>query len=1174
MSSTTPMLSVVVPIYNVGSYLVPCLDSVRASSLDDLEIICVDDGSTDGSDQVIEEYAKEDSRIRVVHVPNGGLGRARNIGSDLASGEFLAFLDSDDVISPDAYELLCGSLRHSGSDIATGRVRRFSETYSRPSGLHMTAIPSPATATHISEMPSLVYDTTAWNKVYRRSFWDLHAFRFPEGVLYEDMPVTIPAHVLARAVDTLTAVIYGWRERGDGSGSITQRRAELSNLRDRLTALEFVSGFLAKNATPTVSERHDRKVLTLDMSLYLNELDVAGSAYREYFREHMSRYLRHVADETMRALNIWDRVAFELIRRNQLEEAIAVVRERKARRSGYQVRRRRVHSYAELPYFRDREVGLPNRIYDVSNRLAVRALIESVEIRDEELHLSGYAFVDHLRFDRPWCAVRAVELRSTEPAHRVLRPMRPVRRPDLVASHNRSGVDFVNSGFAAKVPLRALPARETEIDYRVNVKIVAPGARRGVAFRCAPDANVVSNAIDVRRDGTYVAAYTDNGNYLHVVAVRNPPQVNAISFDRDTESVQFLITVPDVIESPQLTIRSEPAMAPVGSVALEPMRDGRGRYRATVALSTFDLGQPDGAGRSWVATVDGTTGDRAVSRAVVVAARFESTSYYSLQTDRELAARMSNGARLVMLDRRAVTQVVAARWRGGRLTVELDLPPSLTARHRNIHFTLRREGREDVEPDAERRAEQSVSLDFVVFNRSGHESLAPGRWSLYVHDRGSTAIPVLPIEVTPAHAAEVARTAQAGMVRATIEPAPRSFAIRVASGVESDRGAWNQRRLREGTYATALSRPLTDSVLFEAWGGKQYSCNPRAIFEEMRRQGRDERLVWVRRDTSVSVPDGVRWVLLGSREYYECLATARYIVSNDSLPSYYRKRDGSRYLQTWHGTPLKRIAFDIENPQFSNVNYLEEFASEKDKWTQLISPNRYSTEIFRRAFAYSGDILETGYPRNDVFYSPAATARREQVRGDLGCSPNQRLILWAPTWRDDQRDAHGRYGMRLPFDMSAWSLLLGADDLLLFRGHQLTQESIGGTLAASKKIRNVTTYPDIQDLFLASDVLITDYSSVMYDFANTRRPMVFFAWDLDTYRENLRGFYADYEAEAPGPIVTDYEALKAVLGDLERAAATTKPQYDDFVSRYCALEDGHASERAVRALLDGEWPPV
>jgi CDP-glycerol glycerophosphotransferase len=359
---------------------------------------------------------------------------------------------------------------------------------------------------------------------------------------------------------------------------------------------------------------------------------------------------------------------------------------------------------------------------------------------------------------------------------------------------------------------------------------------------------------------------------------------------------------------------------------------------------------------------------------------------------------------------------------------------------------------------------------------------------------------------------------------------------------------------------------LRDTVLFQSWGGKQYSDSPRAVYEEMRRQGRDEPALWVRRDTSVQLPAGTPSVLFGSHEYFEALATARYVVANDSMPTFYEKRPASNYLQTWHGTPLKRIGFDIENAQFGNRNYLNEFAVEVTKWNQLVSPNPFSTEVFRRAFRFDGEVLETGYPRNDVFYAPDAEERRQRIREGLGLRPDQRVILWAPTWREDQRDARGRYTLPLPFDLSTWDRILQPDDVLLFRGHQLIQQTVGGMLRGLRQVRNVTLYPDIQELYLAADLLITDYSSVMFDFANTRRPMIFYTWDLDHYRDHLRGFYLEFEQTVPGPVVTDLERLRELLDDTPVDLAQT-PAYQRFVDRFCGLEDGAASARVVSALF-------
>ena len=194
----------------------------------------VDDGSTDGSRALAERFACRDRRFRLVTQPNGGLGSARNTGDALAGGEFLAFADSDDVVPPDAYERLLGALDATGSDFATGNVQRLTRQGAAQAQFLARTFARTRLRTHVSRCRPLLADRTAWNKLWRRSFWDAHAFRFPEGVVHEDIPVTLPAHVSARSVDVLSAPVYQWRLREDGAPSITQRRLEHRVLADRL----------------------------------------------------------------------------------------------------------------------------------------------------------------------------------------------------------------------------------------------------------------------------------------------------------------------------------------------------------------------------------------------------------------------------------------------------------------------------------------------------------------------------------------------------------------------------------------------------------------------------------------------------------------------------------------------------------------------------------------------------------------------------------------------------------------------------------------------------------------------------------------------------------------------------------------------------------------------------
>ena len=231
-------VSVVVPVYNVAAYLDTCLESLAQQTFEDLEVVMVDDGSTDESAEIAERFAARDSRFRLVQKANAGLGAARNTGARHASGEFLAFVDSDDVVPRHAYEYLLGALDESGSDFASGNVRRLTSHGTQRSAFQSKVFERTRLRTHITRYPPLLADRTAWNKLFRRSFWDQQRLSFPVGVLYEDIPVTIPAHYLAKSVDAVEQTVYLWRMREGADLSITQRRAGTKPLRDRVAAVD------------------------------------------------------------------------------------------------------------------------------------------------------------------------------------------------------------------------------------------------------------------------------------------------------------------------------------------------------------------------------------------------------------------------------------------------------------------------------------------------------------------------------------------------------------------------------------------------------------------------------------------------------------------------------------------------------------------------------------------------------------------------------------------------------------------------------------------------------------------------------------------------------------------------------------------------------------------------
>ena len=203
----TPRISVVVAFFNNEDDLGDCLDSIAAQSFADLEVIMVDDGSTDHSAQIARAKAAADPRFTLLQPGHGGPGGARNRGVERARGEFLAFVDGDDMLPANAYELMLHALERSGSDFVSGAVYRVGPKGINPSALHSLALKGRQTGTHITRTPRLLYDVSVWNKLFRRSFWDSRELSYPEGVVWEDIRLMTKAHVLARAVDVIPDIV-------------------------------------------------------------------------------------------------------------------------------------------------------------------------------------------------------------------------------------------------------------------------------------------------------------------------------------------------------------------------------------------------------------------------------------------------------------------------------------------------------------------------------------------------------------------------------------------------------------------------------------------------------------------------------------------------------------------------------------------------------------------------------------------------------------------------------------------------------------------------------------------------------------------------------------------------------------------------------------------------------
>ncbi|WP_169924559.1 glycosyltransferase family 2 protein [Flavimobilis soli] len=278
------------PFYNVESFLAEAVGSLRAQTYDNLEVLLVDDGSTDGSLALARSLTADDPRFTVLEVPHGGQGAARNHALARSQGEYVTFMDADDVVPSDAYAAMVGSLEASGSDMALGNVERFDSERAWVPGWARAVHRADVRGTTLADMPEAMRDILACNRVYRRSFWDKRVQAFPEGMVFEDHVPMLRALLGGSRFDVLAQVTYRWRRRED-RGSSSQPKDELANLADRARAKAEAWKVLEAEGTEEEQGLWLARVLDLDLSPYLAHGGTASDEYRDLLATTAARYL-------------------------------------------------------------------------------------------------------------------------------------------------------------------------------------------------------------------------------------------------------------------------------------------------------------------------------------------------------------------------------------------------------------------------------------------------------------------------------------------------------------------------------------------------------------------------------------------------------------------------------------------------------------------------------------------------------------------------------------------------------------------------------------------------------------------------------------------------------------------------------------------------------------------
>lgn len=367
------------------------------------------------------------------------------------------------------------------------------------------------------------------------------------------------------------------------------------------------------------------------------------------------------------------------------------------------------------------------------------------------------------------------------------------------------------------------------------------------------------------------------------------------------------------------------------------------------------------------------------------------------------------------------------------------------------------------------------------------------------------------------------------------------------------------------------------TVFFEVFDGRNYTCSPKAIYEKMitMDEFKDYKFIWAFNDPGkheVIKDKRLKIIKTKTNDYYKYISMSKYWIVNSIMDESITKKKNQVYVQCWHGTPLKRLRYDIE-VNGAVLNTVDEIRKRNDmdakKFDYFISPSKYCSEKFTSAFnlkalGKENIIIEEGYPRNDSLFN-RNKKEIDEIKKKLCIPMDKKVICYLPTFRDNQHTSGVGYTYNLAIDFDSLKKKFGDEYIILFRPHYFIANKID--LSKYKGfVYNVASYDEINDIYLVSDLLITDYSSVFFDYANLKRPVLFYMYDFDDYKNNLRDFYISL-GELPGPIVKTQEELEKCISNVDKSVNEFKDIYQKFNDKYNYLDDGNASERVIKKIM-------
>lgn len=1144
-------LSVVVPMYNVALFLREALDSLLRQGVNEvMQVILIDDGSKDESSEIAKEYVEQYPDIFELYIfENGGLGAARNRGTNLAEGEYITYVDPDDIVVDESYEKMLKMISRTDSDVIGGAVRRFNSTGKQwTSTVHDKTYHDRYEATTLESHPELIWDTTAWNKIYRLDFIRQYSLYFPEKMLYEDMPMVVPMYALARTVDVFDEVMYLWRERDEGAPSITQATAQKNNFTDRVKGMKMILRSLVDYGAPqNAQDEQLNKMLNFDLRLpFTYEKYLAlDDDYKDTIFEQVKEFLQLLTPEQFNQAHFWYRALY-IVWLNQpkfeVQKAITTFA-KYAFHVSFNKKTGNFHS----SYQDEFDFQLPT--FDGDFEAFTR--LHNITEENKEIVLDGHLFY------------RYMDLPSREMISNIKIDLVDKNGDILIHSNGTADMlydpdatakwGFDNTQNKWEIPAHnfdisqyriTLPLSElSQLDQTAYVKLKLTVYNRQLEIIISEpmpgdDPRPEGFVID---DGYLMTSYSSDWR-LRLNYVKHAPLVTKTAWVKNN----YLWTI--VNAKKHVIIWN-----PLNKEIRELVQSGN---QYTISRRDIKyIGTPGSQGQVWwqfmtTDSIEDTDKFEAVRMATPIIAEphtlYKNMSVFHVSnsiTTLAVSWQYPLISDITLNDSSATIKFSLDGWANSAISAAITFEQeSLDIRYK------------------------AKKIQGLIFNRSVWEVTIPLEYGLY----GQNALIHPEVTLTFLHRKSFTMPLRWGKSKFDVfrqenvigqltwyfgsddKEEHRVLTIRQRNNRQGFSTIGEKVSFWQGQYQEWLKEPILEkTIMYSSYWGKDFNDNPRALYEyiEKNHPGYQHIAVYSSLLQDVKLP-GVKPVITGTKEYWYYMARAKYFVNNVNFEGRERfKRSEQVEIQTMHGTPLKQMGFNVLQ-DWSSASY-EQYLAKNRNWDYLTVPSDYVAEIASDAYRHEAQVLKTGYSRNDELFIRNNESEILRIKQAMTLPVDKKILLYAPTWRKKGET-------KLGIDFKNMYANLRDDQFVLVRAHHLSGHIDVPAEFSDKIILSDNSFT-IEDYYLISDVLITDYSSVMFDYALLNKPMIFFTYDFENYVSS-RGLNFDFKNDAPGPLVYTQQELNEVLKNFEEISENFDNKIKQFNKKFIQYDTGHASE--------------